>query len=85
MWRYITRFIGVSFGIISGSAYASDSSSASQGRVMAQDASSTMCPANYQPVCAVAKDGRKQTYTNSCEAQKAGAIVFTPGRCEDNQ
>jgi len=41
-----------------------------------------MCMEIYQPVCAVAKDGSRRTYANSCHAcADATVIHYDPGQC----
>ena len=39
------------------------------------------CPMIYMPVCAINKDGRRQTYANSCWAAYEGARVIYQGVC----
>lgn len=50
---------------------------ACRGRVPAPNAA---CPSIYQPVCGA--DDHK-TYSNSCEAAKAGQTRTTDGECKD--
>ena len=39
------------------------------------------CPTIVRPVCAVDREGKRQTFNNSCEAIRARARVLAPGEC----
>jgi hypothetical protein len=41
-----------------------------------------LCPRLYKPVCGVTSASGIATYTNSCEAKKAGATVLHEGKCQ---
>ena len=41
-----------------------------------------MCPQIYEPVCALGKDGKRATMSNSCHAENAAAHVLHKGACE---
>ena len=41
-----------------------------------------MCPHLVSPVCALAKDAKRSTFNNSCEADASGAKVLHDGACE---
>lgn len=40
-----------------------------------------MCPMIYQPVCAITRLGRHQTFSNSCEAHRDRARIVHEGEC----
>ena len=44
-------------------------------------AASKICPAIEAPVCAVTPNGARETFGNSCLAQRAHARVLHTGRC----
>jgi hypothetical protein len=45
-------------------------------------ANAPQCPRTYKPVCGVVQSARLiATYTNSCEAEKAGAKFLHEGKC----
>ena len=39
------------------------------------------CPTIVNPVCAVDREGKRQTFNNSCEATRAHARILAPGEC----
>jgi hypothetical protein len=39
------------------------------------------CPTIVNPVCAVDREGKRQTFNNSCEATRARARILAPGEC----
>ncbi|HEY0106000.1 MAG TPA: Kazal-type serine protease inhibitor [Rhizomicrobium sp.] len=39
------------------------------------------CSKIYKPVCAVTRDGHRQTFGNRCEAERAHARILYNGRC----
>ncbi len=41
-----------------------------------------MCPMIYEPACALGKDGKRTTMSNTCHAEVAGAHVLHKGACE---
>lgn len=43
--------------------------------------SGTICPTDYKPVCGT-KDGKKQTFSNRCVAEREGATAIVDGACE---
>jgi hypothetical protein len=40
-----------------------------------------MCPMIYQPVCAITRLGRHQTFSNRCEAHRDRARIVHEGEC----
>ena len=46
--------------------------------------SAAICPAVYQPVCAVNPAGQIKTYSNDCWAKVDNAIILYQGRCKNN-
>jgi len=43
-----------------------------------------VCPAIYDPVCALAKDGEKKTFSNSCVANRENAKIIYQGECTNS-
>jgi hypothetical protein len=42
----------------------------------------SICNMMWQPVCGIAKDGKKRTWANVCWATKDGATKVHPGACK---
>ena len=45
-------------------------------------AAKLVCPRIYLPVCALKRDGTRDTFPNACEARRARAKILHPGKCE---
>ena len=76
------RMLGVCLSGLALSAAVAVAAIAGSTGSSAQNFQNLNCPMIWQPVCGIAKDGKKRTWANDCWANKDGAKKIHPGACK---